>query len=80
MQSIGAGETRKAVGTLQKLVPETRPPVRRLPCQILDRLQSSRAGVGAADENRKRVIEAEWRQQRASAARVQVADGRVHAP
>ena len=77
-QAVRLRQAGIAVRPLEKLVAEARPPARRLPRRIVDRLEAERAGVAAAHENRERVVEAERRQQRASAPRVQIAHGREH--
>ena len=78
MQAVGPGQPRKTVGPLQELVAESGAPPRRLPDRVVDRLEAERARVAAADQNRKRVVEAERTQKRAPGPRIQVAHLREH--
>ena len=70
-EAVRGSEAGISVGSLQKLVTETRGPTRGHAGEVFNRTQAERASVGSADENRKRVVEAKGVRDRETRRRIQ---------
>ena len=72
-QSVGLRQAGISIRPFHELVTKPRSPFRRDSGRIVDGVEVFRPGIGAADEDRERVVVAERREQRASAVCVELA-------